>query len=1102
MRNLSTIVVCLLFFVTTYAQTTEDLVQQAQSEFNSAQYDKAIKTYDKLVKKGERQAGYSGLILSHIENGWKLGMNNGDGTSDYQQALQYGQQLIALDSNNVNNLLLFGYSLQFNSAFEHALIQYEKARQIDPNNGYVYYRLWTMQPADPNIRLTHEYVEKAFELNPDIYELYMELGDYYKNINNLEKALEFYNKSIEIKPTWKSLFSAGSLYTYSGDLEKAENYLNRCMELFPDFGWGHISLAGIYLAKGESDRAVLAINEALKENPATKQYLDYYKTNYPQLSEYEFYSADSVEVDKWKGYPKYYGKGVELAQAQDYMNAINFFYASYVEYKKTEFPEQQYLQSIQAWLLHCYRNVAFYREAIESGKIALQIAIENDFITDQASIVANMAAIYSEWGDYDLSNDMHKQSIRLLKMTQKEELLHIAYLNLGIGYRNGKSYDSAVYYHELALNQALEINAKEEILAKKELAWSYATNGQFKKAEKRIISALNDLNLKENEWAKMDVYIAASNVYRLMGKFLLANEYASNINDDFFETFGTYRPEVLSYFENLIPIQMNLGERQFAAHNFKVLNSNFRYQINNYFPALSDAGKKRFYDRLKKQYEIYNSYTFEADGLDQSDLNQLYENQLQSKAILFNTSSKLRRTIASSDDDSLKELFQNWRGHRAKLTRLCTSDQTSADEALINEISEVIDSLEVKMSLLTNNTISLNEHFKVKDVHKLLRKDEAAVEILRFRKFDYTKEVFTDTVFYAALILKGSGEDQIYPVLFKNGNELEGAAYRRYSNSIEYGIQDKDSYNKYWRPIKNVLGDVSKVYIASDGIFHKLSLSSLYNAEEDQYLLDEIDLRIVTSTRDIKKKTSKLPNTGTVHLIGYPNFDLSQEEMVAQITRPDFGFDEKSNLQLRGDFELTQLPGTYSEIQEVSNNLRKSKLEVKILMENDALEENVKSIENPAILHLATHGFFNKNSNKNTNPLFNSGLYLAGAAGDKGANDINLDDGILTAFEVMNMYLDDTYLVVLSACETGLGEVQNGEGVFGLQRAFLIAGAESVVMSYWKVNDQTTMLLMEAFYEELVKTRDKHQAFVQAQLKVKAQYPSPKYWGAFSIIGK
>jgi CHAT domain-containing protein len=221
-----------------------------------------------------------------------------------------------------------------------------------------------------------------------------------------------------------------------------------------------------------------------------------------------------------------------------------------------------------------------------------------------------------------------------------------------------------------------------------------------------------------------------------------------------------------------------------------------------------------------------------------------------------------------------------------------------------------------------------------------------------------------------------------------------------------------------------------------------------------------------------------------------------------------------------------RLPGTRVEGECVA-----AMLGVAPWVDTAALETRLKACHSPRILHLATHGFFLANRAAGDaagrrglgawseaagsgqtpttgmlnleNPLLRSGLALAGANTwcRGGAPPEGAEDGILTAEDVTGLDLTGTEMVVLSACETGLGEVRTGEGVFGLRRAFVLAGARTIVMSLWKVPDQQTQELMEDFYRRVLGGQPRAEALRAAQLALKARYPDPLYWGAFICQG-
>jgi CHAT domain-containing protein len=222
--------------------------------------------------------------------------------------------------------------------------------------------------------------------------------------------------------------------------------------------------------------------------------------------------------------------------------------------------------------------------------------------------------------------------------------------------------------------------------------------------------------------------------------------------------------------------------------------------------------------------------------------------------------------------------------------------------------------------------------------------------------------------------------------------------------------------------------------------------------------------------------------------------------------------------------QIAPLPATQTEVESVAALFRQRGWSVETLTEGQALEEAVKRVTTPRVLHLATHGFFMPDQgapkerallgvqqlSNRENPMLRSGLIFAGAQRVLSNQGVppGIEDGVLTASEAMGLKLYGTELVTLSACETGLGEVKAGEGVFGLRRAFEVAGAQAVLMSLWAVPDRETQELMTSFYTKWLAGKGKHDALREAQLemreRVKARYGRdlPFYWGAFVLVGR
>jgi CHAT domain-containing protein len=294
--------------------------------------------------------------------------------------------------------------------------------------------------------------------------------------------------------------------------------------------------------------------------------------------------------------------------------------------------------------------------------------------------------------------------------------------------------------------------------------------------------------------------------------------------------------------------------------------------------------------------------------------------------------------------------------------------------------------------------------------------------------------------------------------------------------------------------------------------------------------MQKYDIRLVSSTKDLLRPADQ-ETTRSAVLVGNPEFELTEDQQLKAVSdlkvkrQPD----ESSVAMLAGsqrsrDQEnniLTPLPGTQGEVESIDLLLKQNGWQPELYTKEQALEETLKRVKGPRLLHIATHGFFepdqaykyratvNDLPSGLEDPMLRSGLYFAGAnrvlAGK--APPEGLEDGELTAYEATGLNLQGTELVVLSACKTGLGAVREGEGVFGLRRALQEAGAESVLMSLWSVPDEETREVMTRFYKKWLSGIQKPEALRQAQLEVRDEVRKkygadlPYYWGAFIFFG-
>jgi len=755
--------------------------------------------------------------------------------------------------------------------------------------------------------------------------------------------------------------------------------------------------------------------------------------------------------------------------------------------------------------------------------------ISEDIFGSKSSVHAEniklLVKIYTAIGDYDKAEEAGNKALAIQQVCYGKNHLQVALtLNeLATVKFYGNPHDAEA---EKLFNRAMSIiktflgdNNLNYAEVLKNLAMYYIENGKSKQAgefldnaNKIWITKLGQVNIHSAEAA-----FTRGTFYSKEGKYLEAKASFTTSKSLYERIFDSEHPDYVKALSKEGQMLYILNDYKAAIRCLDETTIADLKFIRKYFPSLSDRQKNRYWNLIKDDFEFYNTLAIKFSKDTPELLENVYNFNLQTKAILLNSSIKVKERILSSNDQELIKSFESWIEKKEFLTSALSMNAEQLKENGID-----VKLLEKEIEILEKELSEKSESFQVnyeksdvdwKQVRNLLKPGEYALEIVRFRYFD---KGFSDSVIYAGLLLtKESKGPEL--VLIPNGNELEKRYLNYYRNCIKLNVEDLFSYEKFWKPFSNLIVQNSTVYLSGDGVYNQINLETIC-APDKTYLLDRYDIVLISNTRDlikakknksVKKQKGLAESSNKIKLFGnptyYDDFDTGKTSG-AQSFKTAFGLAEGK--------KIPQLPGAEGEIRHLNALMAKNGWETEAYLNNDATESNLKAVKDPKVFHIATHGFFMEDMDSDyhdnyldknlQNPLLRAGLLLknGGALLEK-ANlyELNSEDGVLTAYEAMNLYLDHTDLVVLSACETGVGKVQLGEGVWGLQRAFLIAGANSVIMSLFKVSDEVTKELMTVFYDKWLTTGLKRKSLLEAKRYIKEKYNDPIYWGAFVMIG-
>ena len=917
---------------------------------------------------------------------------------------------------------------------------------------------------------------------------------------------------------WQEYRALGDRYLNAKQYSKASEVYTKCLNTYSLYGNEYISeIAELYIClgtcEGNTERydyalehysnAVGIYNQIYKENDISYSTLYnnigliYYNLgNYNQaayyysLAEqviYQYGSSNTLSADEiiktsqlFNNIGNYYNK------IGDYKNALSYSTQS-LEYKKMILGEihptcaASYLN-----MGNCYKNLNDYTYAKEcykkSNDIQQQIYGENS--PEYAISLLNLVEFIAE--DEQSAIDYYNQIAQICKDAYGE--LNSTYSScmsaIGHAYKQTENYDTALMY----LKKAADIN--------------YSLYG-----DQHPSYAIDLINLGH-------YYMDVENYQQAEVYFLQAIDIVKNL-------YGTQHYDYYDYRRRLFNCYYAQDKMDYCIETSVELSELAKSLVLKAMTFLTIEERKLYWDEF--QYLFLGNlpyYSYHSQN-NTKLLEATYNGVLLAKGFLLNAEQEMRNLIMESDDKELLSLYDKLTTKKLQLDRIyeqAIDERSVSTEEIESEIRELGRELQSKCQEFRDYTKDIN--ITLNDVKENLKSTDIAIEFVQV-------DIDDDKVLYCALTLKNDYSAPKIIELFdqKDLNALK-EKYSEYANPDGLIYNDTQLYDLVWKPLESELRNVQNIYFAPTGDLYQIAIEHARN--ENGMLSEHKDLYRLSSTRQIAT-TKRSTKISKAVVMGSFDYNATTEALVTQ-TNEDNERNSTENhsvevesLNIRGavggNRGVKNLPGTEIEANEISQILSSAGLNNQIILGEKGTEILFKGLSGQMnnIIHIATHGFYwegteestideEDNSFKEDPAMTRSGLLFSGVNNTLRARGQNIEsdnDGILTASEISRMDLRGTDLLVLSACQTGLGEV-SGEGVFGLQRGFKKAGVNTILMSLWEVDDNATQLLMSNFYKNIGEGMSKSKALKEAQETVKnykeCDYSSPYYWASFIIL--
>ncbi|MFL6588803.1 MAG: tetratricopeptide repeat protein [Chthoniobacterales bacterium] len=980
--------------------------------------------------------------------------------------------------------------------------------------------------------------------HPDTAETVLGIGMALGNSGDFSKAEPLYQRAIGIYEktlgrdhpiTGSALSSLAFLYLNMGEFAKAQPIAERAAKIC-EKGFGRDNpktaaclsiLAEVYRARGKRAQAVSVCERALKirekslgpDHPDTAESVNNRALLYYEAGDFEHaepFFLRALEISEKALPPDHVfvtgslnNLGVLYDTRGEFAKSEKFFRRVLEIREKSLGPDDPNVAISLDNLAALYADTGEFDKAEQDYQRALEIREKSlgPDNSDTATSVMNSGAFYMQLGDYAKSQPLLERALAIYEkvLGPEHELTAKALGNLAVVARRNRDFAKAETLFRRVVEIYEKVNGPEHGDTGKSLdnlAMVYRDMGQDEKAR-----PLSERALRIREKAMGPNHpttaLSLSNQALLLedgGDYAGAESLMRRALQIDTRVLGATHETTGGDLGRLAQLKIEQGQLK-EAHEFAVQAG--RAQEKHLADVLSFTSERQrlAFQQTTQPYKLFGTLGSASD---------LAETILRQKGVVLDSLLEDRLVAEASADPKQREIIQQLSLAKERMTQLVIESPSDPSEQARRqrevEKEKLSGNIERLEGSLARSTAGLGRGRRalavtVEQIQAVLPKEAALVELVRYSHYlGQSKEEPR----YGGIVIAADRAPQWAPLGIATDIEKN---IRLYQQSVR-GVTDETTlttvlralHDQIWAPIEKILpNDCKTIIVSPDGEASFLSFATLLTPD-NHFVSEKYSIRYVASGRDLLRVPKTTAGSAkTVRIFANADFAGGTGSQTTE-TKSAVASRSIETRDLQNLF-LPSLPGTEKESTELESLAKKSGWQPEVVLGVHATEAELRKTDSPRVLHLATHGFFLPErqlaapsagrtneiyKGRLLNPMQRSGLALAGAQRTfqswmKGEAPAPDDDGIVTAEEVGGLKLSGTWLVALSACDTGSGEAKAGEGVMGLRRGFIQSGAANLLMTLWPISDETTVQIMSDFYEAAFKSGNAPQALVDVQ---------------------